>query len=307
MIGFADVIEGLENIPTDKEPLDTESKRKNRMMNKTAFFALTALMDSQTNKDIIFESVTKDISRGDSRLSWTRLNNKYTIDNSIYETQLQNKFLNCCLTPNDNPRDWLAQMERMKNQVIKSKSMKIKDKGFRERLIENLPASQYAILKLNLLTMNDKGMTTDECKSQILNYHHIMESKVQNKIDQTLNVYNEPETPNKKSKEENYEERSSSILCQNCPNTPQHLASKCWKNKTCRKCLQKVHISYRCPLNSTTNKYDRETTCYKQKDALIVIETITMNRDVIRNLLINSRLIIILKITEDKISKRMMI
>ena len=54
MIGFADVMEGLESIPTDKESLDTENKIKNRMMKKTAFFALTASMESQTNKDIIF-------------------------------------------------------------------------------------------------------------------------------------------------------------------------------------------------------------------------------------------------------------
>ena len=68
-------------------------------MNKTAFYALTASMQSQVNKNLIFESRTNDLKRGDSKLAWDNLRKKYAINNSKSETELQNKFLNCTLTP----------------------------------------------------------------------------------------------------------------------------------------------------------------------------------------------------------------
>ena len=50
--------------------------------------------------------------------------------------------------------------------------MTLTEKGYRERLIENLPSNKYAMLKLNPLTENDKdNISTNELKQKILNYN----------------------------------------------------------------------------------------------------------------------------------------
>ena len=70
-------------------------------------------------------------------------------------------------------------MDKMRKQVEKTKTMLLTDKGYRERLIENLPSNKYAMLKLNLLTENDKNnITTDDLKLQILNYHEMIKESI---------------------------------------------------------------------------------------------------------------------------------
>ena len=174
----------------DSEIIDNEDKKHRRNMNKTAFYSLTASMTTQVNKDLIFESKTHLLKRGDAKLSWENLQKKYAIDNSKTETELQNKFLNCILTSKEHPSDWLARMDKMRNAICKTKSMNISEKGFRERLIKNLPAKKYQMLKLNLLTLNDNNLTTDECKKQIINYHSIIKSNSFSEIDIALNTFN---------------------------------------------------------------------------------------------------------------------
>ena len=79
----------------------------------------------------------------------------------------------------------------MKNQIIKSKTMIISKKGFRERIIDNLPPDRYAMLKLHLLTENDKELSMDDLKTQIINYHQIINQEHQVKeLDLMMNESN---------------------------------------------------------------------------------------------------------------------
>ena len=73
MMGFADIMEGNTKIPKDSDILTTNEQKTNRKLNKTAIFVLTPLMKTQSNKDIIFESSTTEISRGNSNIEWKNL------------------------------------------------------------------------------------------------------------------------------------------------------------------------------------------------------------------------------------------
>lgn len=64
MMGFADVMEGTTAIPKESYTCSTNALKTSRTMNKTEIFVLTASMESQENKDIIFESSTPDNKRG---------------------------------------------------------------------------------------------------------------------------------------------------------------------------------------------------------------------------------------------------
>lgn len=242
MIGFAEVIEGNETVPKDGETLDTEEKKRIRNMNKTAFYALTVSMTSQVNKDIVFESTTSDLKRGDSKLAWDNIKAKYTVDNSRKETELQNKFLNCILTPNEHPSDWIARMEKMKNKITKSNTMVINDKGFRERLIENLPSRKYHMLKLNLLTMNDDAsFTTDDCKKQIINYYMILNQNAQNATEIALNVF---------------QDDNENEYCTRCKGKKKkHLKKDCWKDVKCNFCGNMGHPDNACYKNPKSSLY----------------------------------------------------
>ena len=141
-------MEGNTSIPKDSDILTTNEQKTNQNLNKTSIFVLTASIQTQSNKDIVFESSNTDISRGDSSISWKNIEAKYTKENSRSDTQLQNRFLNCMLTPVLDPIDWLTNMEKMRKQVEKTKTITLTDKGYRERIIENLPSNKYAMIKL---------------------------------------------------------------------------------------------------------------------------------------------------------------
>ena len=115
-------------------------------MNKTEFYALTTSILTQVNNDLIYESRNHHLKRGDAKLAWENLQNKYSMDNS--KTELQNKFLNCILPPQEHPRYWISRMNKMRNAIFKTKEMHIRDKGFRESLIENLPSKKYHMFSL---------------------------------------------------------------------------------------------------------------------------------------------------------------
>ena len=91
----------------------------------------------------------------------------------------------------------------------------INDKGFRERLIENLPSRKYSMLKLNLLTLNDDpSFTNDECKKQIINYYQILNNNSQNATEIVLNTY---------------EDNTNQEYCTICPSKKRkHLKKDCW-------------------------------------------------------------------------------
>ena len=117
--------------------------------------------------------------------------------------------------------------------------MIIKEKGFRERLIENLPPDKYPMLKLHLLTENDKSLSTGELKTQIINYHQIIIQD--NQVKDFSLLTNEKETRNQDTM---ITPRAYEHLCDDAFFTEYkgkvcHPKEDFWRNLICRFCKRR--------------------------------------------------------------------
>ena len=115
-------------------------------------------------------------------------------------------------------------MDKMRNQVEKTRTMTLTDKGYRERLIENLPSNKYSMLKLNVLTEKDKNkISIDELKLQILNYYEMIEETNKSNEDMAFNII--------------HKNKNQTIFnqdwCTQFTGKRKHVKSQCWKNLIC--------------------------------------------------------------------------
>ena len=121
--GYKDILTGKVKVPSDEEYDDMQdatlkAKAKAlRKLNKDAFIdlLLSITADTETGRiafQIVKGSKTKDLSDGDARAAWKKLNSKFESTRAPNRLLLKEKFTNSRLkSARSDPDVWITQLE----------------------------------------------------------------------------------------------------------------------------------------------------------------------------------------------------
>ena len=129
MKGYKDILLGKVKVPTDNDfnamASGTEKTKAKtlRKLNKDAFIdlLLSITAESETGRiafQIVKGSKTKELSDGDARAAWKKLNSKFESTRAPNRLLLKEKFVNSRLkSARSDPDIWITQLEDLQVQI----------------------------------------------------------------------------------------------------------------------------------------------------------------------------------------------
>lgn len=150
--GYRDILLGEVVVKTDfefAEIVDEDEKHKAeaiRRLNKDAYIDLLLSIgtEHETGRvafQIIRTSKTKELSSGDARAAWLRLESKFESKRAPNRLLLKEKFMNMKLkNPRADPDVWITQLEDLQVQINSAKPDSITEDELIEHILGNLPS-----------------------------------------------------------------------------------------------------------------------------------------------------------------------
>jgi len=179
--GYKDILMGKVTVPSDDEYSEMEAgapKTKAkvlRKLNKDAFIdlLLSITADTETGRiafQIVKGSKTKELSDGDARAAWKKLNSKFESTRAPNRLLLKEKFINSRLkSARSDPDVWITQLEDLQVQINNAREGSITEEDLMEHILGNLP-SVYDIevhtLRKRLDDLHDP-LTLEELREEL--------------------------------------------------------------------------------------------------------------------------------------------
>lgn len=150
--GYKDILTGKVKVPSDDaydamEAGAPKTKAKLlRKLNKDAFIdmLLSITADTETGRiafQIVKGSKTKDLSDGDARAAWKKLNSKFESTRAPNRLLLKEKFVNSRLkSARSDPDVWITQLEDLQVQINNAREGSISEEDLMEHILGNMPS-----------------------------------------------------------------------------------------------------------------------------------------------------------------------
>ena len=199
--GYKDILTGKVKVPSDEEYDDMEdatlkAKAKAlRKLNKDAFIDLLLSITAETETgriafQIVKGSKTKDLSDGDARAAWKKLNSKFESTRAPNRLLLKEKFTNSRLkSARSDPDVWITQLEDLQVQINNARENSITEDDLMEHILGNLP-SVYDIevhtLRKRLDDLHDP-LTLEELREELCLKFEMMNRRGKLGLSQTPN------------------------------------------------------------------------------------------------------------------------
>ena len=152
--GYDEIIEGKETPPDEKEDLEilekddevTKKSKKAKQLARTTNrkgFRDLVMSTEGISLNIVENSTSDKLLKGDLKKAWGRLERCWNPKTREDKVQLYTKFLNNKLeNVKQRPMDWLAFMERKRNEVANTGHI-MDDEMFITHLLNSLPQVEY--------------------------------------------------------------------------------------------------------------------------------------------------------------------
>ena len=189
--GYRKVLLGTQIVPKDDDNFDettAEGKilKKARDANELAYTDLILSIDGSTaNGRVAFNLVrlskTKDLTYGDARMAWSRLQNKFATKSAPSLMALKKEFTNSRLSKkSEDPDVWMSTLEDLRIKM-ESQGSNMTDVDFMIHILNNLP-SVYEVSQAKLEDrLNDEidPLTIEEIRTELnLKYQRMHLKKV---------------------------------------------------------------------------------------------------------------------------------
>ena len=150
--GYKDILTGKVKVTSDEDfdamevgAPKTKAKAL-RKLNKDAFIdmLLSITADTETGRiafQIVKGSKTKELSDGDARAAWKKLNSKFESTRAPNRLLLKEKFTNSRLkSARSDPDVWITQLEDLQVQINNAREGSITEEDLMEHILGNLPS-----------------------------------------------------------------------------------------------------------------------------------------------------------------------
>ena len=150
--GYKDILTGKVKVTSDEDYDSMEAgapktkAKALRKLNKDAFIdmLLSITADTETGRiafQVVKGSKTKELSDGDARAAWKKLNSKFESTRAPNRLLLKEKFINSRLkSARSDPDVWITQLEDLQVQINNAREGSITEEDLMEHILGNLPS-----------------------------------------------------------------------------------------------------------------------------------------------------------------------